>query len=211
MRYEPLPVTPRHPFGQGPFRGKGMIFEGLRAYAAQRIPGGMDAVLAEVGDPDVKKFFDQIFLASANYDLSPLVRVVRVVARLERTPVDQFVRKSARTAAELHIGGLYRQQLKVNSPEEMATRLPRMFGRYYEPCQAEIISIEQGHLRARFTGLPTLLIGNYVWSNEGFIGRALELAGAQRPRFEWSAEQADGELEGISLRTIGFNVTWAAP
>ena len=123
MRCEPLPATDRHPIGNGPFRGRGVLFNGYLEYIARRTPGGMDAVRAAIEDPAVVAFFDQIFLATGSYDLSPLIHLVRAAARVEGTPLGDFIRERSRAAAGLDAAGVYRQQLKAASPEQAAGEL----------------------------------------------------------------------------------------
>ena len=60
----------------------------------------------------------------------------------------------------------------------------------------------------RFGGLPEPMLGWYVWSNEGFIGESLALAGARSPTFEVRELAPDGERDGIPLRSVVTRVKW---
>ncbi len=204
MRLEPLPF----PFGAGPFRGRGIVFKGYFEYVSRAIPDGARRVLATCRDPRVGEFFTQIFLATAYYDLSPLILLARAAARVEGVRVDQLVRQRARTSADSVVRGLYRNLLTAETGAEMAGRLPRVFARYFDPCHAELEAVDDASLRVRFRGLPAPALGWYVWSNEGFVGRALEIAGAAQPRFRWSTPMDDGALQGVTQQSVELEVRW---
>lgn len=204
MRCEPLPIAP----GEGPFRGRGIIFKGILDYVEARTPGGLAAVRGALGDPALGAYFDRIFLASASYDLGPLIHLVRVAARREGVGLAAFIRERARSSARIDVPGVYAPVLKTASVEAMAARLPRIFSRYFEPVVVEVVECAPGRLCCRFTGLPEPMVGWYAWSNEGFMAQSLTLAGARAPRVATVEEVADGALDGIPLRALTQLATW---
>lgn len=205
MRCEPL----RFPAGEGPFRARGLIFRGFVDYVEGRVPGGMAAIRARVSAPGFAAFFDRIFLASAHYDLSPLVQLVHEAARAEGTAIDRFVRERSRKSAEIDGRGVYRAVLPTTGTREMAPRLPRMFERYFEGTTAALREVNDGSLSVEFSGLPAPMLGMYAWSTEGFVGRSLELAGAVAPRFAWRPAETRGRARGVAIVTIGLDVSWS--
>lgn len=197
--------------GAGPFRVRGTVLSGALDRIERRVPGGFAAVREAIGEPAVLAFFeDAIFLASALYDIVPLIHLVRALARLAGQSTDQLVRSGAKSAAERDVQSLYRAQMKSASPEEMASRLPRIFNRYFEPSRAEEVSVGPGVMETRFERLPAPYAGYYVWSNEGFIEGALGASGARDVRCVFSGPTPDGEISGIPLVRVGCKITWTA-
>src|SRR5262245_8543837 len=58
--------------GASPFRIKGVAYRGHLEYAQAHVPGGVAGMLADLGDPRLRAFFEQRFLASTFYDVVPL-------------------------------------------------------------------------------------------------------------------------------------------
>lgn len=204
-----VPPSHRRKLGDGPFRVRGTVYSGNVEFAQKRIPGGWPAVCADIGNPLVEAFFrDTIFLAASLYDIEPLMHLLRAITRIERIPLDKYIRDGSRAAGEDDVTGKYRAQLRSTTAEEMSTRLPRIFGRYFDPCRAEPINIGKSSTEMRFTGLPASAIGLYVWANEGFVTAALEAAGAHDVRFAWSAPIAEGDLEGVPVQTLNCRIAW---
>ncbi|HEU4537736.1 MAG TPA: hypothetical protein VFS00_26630, partial [Polyangiaceae bacterium] len=78
------PGDESHPFrpGQSPFLTKGSIYLGSQEFAAARVAGGWDAVVAQTAhDPELQAFAGQRFLAASWYDALPLVALAKAGAR----------------------------------------------------------------------------------------------------------------------------------
>ena len=133
---------------------------------------------------------------------------MRVAARLEGVPLPSFVRARARTSAKIDVPGVYAPLLKTASVQVMASRLPRIFSRYFAPIEVSVVESADDHLRVRFPRIPEPMVGWYVWSNEGFMGKALELAGARAPRIDTVEVAPDGALEQIPLRAVTQLASW---
>jgi hypothetical protein len=178
----------------------------------KHVPGGLGTICADISNKDVEPFLrDTIFLATSSYDIEPVMYLIRTLAHLSRMPLDKFVRERSRNAAERDVVGTYRAQMRSASTEEMATRLPRMFDRYFEPCRAESLNVQASCTEMRFSALPASALGFYIWPNEGFVSGALEAVGARDVRFTWNYPFADGELEGAALQSITCHITWTNP
>lgn len=50
--------------------------------------------------------------------------------------------------------------------------------------------------------------GLYVRWAVGFVGAALEIAGARDVRVEWERAAADGEVLGVVTERVRFAATW---
>ena len=208
MRFEPI-ASPRVPLGQGPFRARGVVYTAVLRYAHKLLPGRMEALRSALGDDATAAFLDQIFVASASYDISPLVRVCVVAAAIEGRSPSDFTRDRARESANMDVRGIYRVLLKLSSPEAMAERLPRAFNRYFEPCRAARAKLRRGGLESELSQIPEPMSGWYMAATDGFVSRALEMAGANGPRFSWARPEADGEAEQIPLVRLPFKVRWS--
>ncbi len=207
MRCDPLCFPP----GEGPFRGRGLIFKGYFRYIEARYPGGMLGLRGDLGDHEKAAFLGRIFLAMSFYDLGPLLHAVHLVARVERTPLAKFIRARAEASARVDVPGVYAPLLKSGSIEEMARSLPRVFSRYFEGVKSELIRFTEGPrrvLEVRFSDLPEPILGWYIWSNQGFIGECLALAGARPSVIEVCSVDDDGERDGIDLRTVVMRARW---
>ena len=210
MEAESLPAH-RFPPGDGPFGARGVLVSGIVDYARRRVAGGIDAVLADL-PPQTRAFFEgSLFLASAIYDLSPVIEFSRAAAQLQGTDLASFARARAKTSAKVSVESLYKRQLAANDPTEMAARLPRIFGRFFEPCRAEGVVAEPGRMQVCFCELPRPMLGFYAWSCEGFVPEALRLVGATNVQYRWDEPGAAGDHDGIPLANLPFTVTWDSP
>lgn len=204
-----VPPTHRKKIGESPFRIRGTVYTGNLEALKAHVPGGLDAIASEIGNDAVVAFLrDTIFLAASTYDIEPLMHLMRLFARLNRLPLDHLVRDGSRLAAEKDVVGKYRAQLRSASTEEMASRLPRIFDRYFDPCRAESLIVQANSTEMRFSGLPTSALGLYVWSSEGFVTGALEAIGAKDVKFAWENPISDGDIEGIPVQSIACRITW---
>ncbi|HGG57228.1 MAG TPA: hypothetical protein ENK31_05485 [Nannocystis exedens] len=207
MRCDPLSFPP----GEGPFRGRGLIFKGYFRYIEARYPGGMLGLRGDLDDRQQAAFLGRIFLAMSFYDLGPLLHAIRLVARVEGASLAKFICARAEASARVDVPGVYAPLLKAGSIEAMATSLPRVFSRYFEDVQSELLRFTEGPprvLEIRFRHLPEPILGWYIWSNQGFVGECLALAGARPSVIEVGRVEDDGERDGIALRMVVMRARW---
>jgi len=204
------PPLPRARLGEGPFHVRGLVYNGTIDHVERRCPGGLQAFLASIGDAELSAFISStIFLATATYDIVPLIMLLGPAARLEGIGIDRYAWMRANVAAGADVKGLYRAQLRSSGVLDMAGRLPRIFDRYFEPCRAELAGADASRIEMRFFGLPACMLGMYVWSNEGFLDGALGAVGARDVRFDWSPPKPDGERDRVALQSISTWITWS--
>ena len=97
---------------------------------------------------------------------------------------------------------------------------PKEAGRYQiirsEEATFQLVALSEppgesadDHLRVRFPRIPEPMVGWYVWSNQGFVGESLRLAGAATAKVETVAVEADGDRDGIPLEAVIQRATWA--
>jgi hypothetical protein len=204
FRFEPLDAA-AYPPGTGPFRARGFAYNAALEYVDKRFPGGRPALRAAfgAGDPYVS-YLDQLFLASGDYDVSPLVRLYVVLAAQVKTSPATFVEVGSRRSAVQQTQGMWKPMLKTSSPEAMAERVHYAFNRYFEPTQARNVSVSAQGFEVEFTKVPIQMRGIYLSSTNGFVTAALELAGATTPELVWQPPVADGELKGVRIEKVRF-------
>lgn len=208
-RYEPLD-TRKYPVGSGPFRARGLAYAHVLAYVDARLPGGRRALLDRLGPADpFASFFDQIFIASGEYDLSPLVRLFAVAASMKGVDVGAFIRRRSARSGETDTKGVWKPALHGRTPEEVAPRLSFAFARYYPPCTGAALRTEPGLFEGELRGLPGCMNGVYVDSTIGFYEGALAGVGARDVRADFDPPVGDGVFAGVALERIHFTVRWA--
>src|SRR5262249_12516841 len=114
------------PAGSSPFRIKGNAYINNRLFAALRVPGGIDAVIASLRHPELQAFFSQRFLASSWYDYFPLLLITRVEVVLMGRPWPEVLHTMGEALADRDLGGIYKLLLKFTSPKEAMLRMPKV-------------------------------------------------------------------------------------
>jgi hypothetical protein len=206
-RYEPLDPAP-FPAGQGPFQSRGLAYVHILSYADARLPGGRAALLARVGANADSKFYEQIFLVTGVYDVSPLLRLFIAAADLNKTEVGAFIQRRAARSGASDTEGIWKPALHGRTPSEVASRLNFAFARYYPPCGAESLAADRGFFEGELHGIPACMNGLYADSTVGFYQGALGRLGARDLRVEFDRARPDGSNAGIPLERIRFRTRW---
>lgn len=208
-RFEPL-STSLFPLGEGPFRARGLAYATALDYVDKRLKGGRAALLAELGPNDPwAPYLDQLFVAGANYDASPLVRLFVGAARLKGWSTSEFIAVRAHSSAKSAVHGIWKPLLKTSSPEAMAERLPLAFNRYFHPSQARTVTVANGRFDADLVKLPEPMAGMHVASTQGFVTAALSFAGARGVVFHVDGSTPDGRVGGVPLVRTRFSAIWS--
>jgi hypothetical protein len=198
--------------GEAPFHIKGVAYTRSLAYIDGRVLGGRAAVLGALvaGDAALRRFFEQPFLASAWYDVFPLVALFGAAARRVSVPSVTFLREVSRHQASEDIHGIYRFMLKLVSPERIIERLPRVAAQYFDFVTAEVRKLGARSYESIGHGVPAPLLDLYMAVTENFLLVALETAGAKNPRNIWSPSEPEGEAHGLLLMQTRRELTWEA-
>jgi hypothetical protein len=210
--WEFQPITPSQGFaiGESPLRARGIAFVAAMKYAAKKSPGGLGAVLSRLqGDP-FRPYYDQLFIMNGDYDASALLRLFNAAAELERRPRGRFIVERSRETADVDVRGVYKLLLGKPSPQRVAERLPIAFERYFAPCAARPLLIEELRFETELSRIPVQMSGLYVNASCGFVTRCLELAGAADVTFEPTATSPGQNLHGLPTVSVRFTATWRA-
>jgi hypothetical protein len=207
-RYEPIDLT-SHPLGEGPFHARGLAYATALKYVDTRLRGGRAAFLEALGPDDrYAPYYDQIFLVTGEYDVSPLVHLYVNAARMERVPVGRFIEERAKRSADTDSSGMWKPMLRAANADEMAGRLHLAFNRYFPPSHAEPVAEASGRFEGVLSRLPVCMSGLYVSSTIGFFAGALALKGARDVKTEFERPVSDSVTGGVPTEKARFCVTW---
>jgi hypothetical protein len=210
-RYERLDAA-QFVLGREPFHARGLAYVNALRYVDERTPGGRQAFRGALGpDRALCEYYDQIFLVTGEYDVSPLVILFRIAAQLEGTPVSRFIQERARWSGRSDPRGVWKPKLHGGEPGDVASKLHFAFERYFPPCGAEVREATSTRFAGELRRLPEPLNGVYVQSTIGFFQGALEDAGARDVLARFHEPASDGVYAGVPVQRIAFTVHWHAP
>jgi len=189
------------------FNSRGVVYLGARDYYDKRLPGGSEAVRAAL-PPEVAQFWDQIFLATTMYDALPIVEISRVAAEIVGVPHEEMARRNAEWLAERDIRGVYKMLLSAASPELVAVRLPRAASRYFDFGESSAKMVGGSVCRAEQRAMPQVMSSWFTACVNGFVPKALSMAGAQNPAVKVLGVTRDGEAHGMTTVTVSYEFAW---
>jgi hypothetical protein len=194
--------------GKGPFHVKGVTYRNLFDYLEEHLEGGRVRLLDALGDPALRAFADQPFLASSLYDVMPIQGMCETAATLMGKPLAAFVRDFSRQAAERDIRGIYKMLLKLVSPGMVMERVPAAARQYFDFVSATVEKLAPNRYRSSALGVPEVLMHFYMLVTEAFLGRALTLAGAFGLEHRWLPPHPDGHKDGLLLMKLQREISW---
>ena len=180
------------------------MYSGLVEYANRQLLGGYASLVASLEDPELKEFARSVFLPVCWYDVLPLAELSRALAKLERLPFRDSVKRRAAFIAGRDVNGLYRVLLKVVSPRVATSRLQQTACRYFDFGVAEELDGATGYAKGRFGKLPAGLADWFGPMVEGYASVVLRMAGAGAPRVLVGPPVPDGARQGF--RTVSFEI-----
>jgi hypothetical protein len=203
-------LSPRPPFafGQSPFHVRGAIFKVEIARAEKVVPGGLAAITARIGDPQLDAFLQRPISPAGWYDVQPLAYVGHTAAKLLRISFDQYARELGIDHARVAFDGFSGVVLRVLSHETLAMWLPRISAWFHDFGDVQTASTSPGLVRGVRTGVPRFLVHAWAITACEFAEEMLRRAGAKSPRVHTLAPEADGSREGHDTFRIPFEVCW---
>jgi hypothetical protein len=200
-------VVPVFAPGDSPFHAKGMLWMGMRAFMSAQVPGGVDAVCAELPKP-LSEFLTQMFLPTAYYDLMPVLPVVQAASAALRLDTLEYVKRSAVWHAEQDMNGVYRAMLLMDSPVAVCRRFGSIHSQIYDFGKAQMLREEANRVESLATGMPEPLAWWWKRASEHYVLTVLRAAGAKNPRMHWQPNQPDGARSGVPLVRLPSYTTW---
>ena len=195
--------APAPPTGQASaFHVKGIIYRGTQIFFDERVPGGMQALVSAIGEPELAAFIQQPFLSASFYDALPIAALIRCEARAMSLPVAQYLDVRTRFQAEKDIGTVYKFLLKLVSLEQVAQRVPRIITQLFDFGVPVVEVVEQEHVTLRIEGWPAALV---EWARAAFgvyLETALRLSGAKQARAVIHARGKSPPRGGVDCVTL---------
>jgi hypothetical protein len=196
------------PPGASDFHVKGLVYSGARDFYAHRLPGGLEALRAQLVNPDVIDFWEQTFVASSWYDLYPLMAINQAASRLVGVPYTQLVTENARSIAQRDIRGVYKLLLNVASPEIVVRRLLTASLLYLDFGQSQgefvgpkVFRAVQLHIPGPFSTWMTATV-------RGFVPVAMEEAGAHDVQIESYIQGTHAHPSGAAVMELVHDIKW---
>lgn len=202
---EHVPFEP----GESPFHCKGILYLDTLAFFDERVPGGRDALFADIGEPKLRAFFGQHFVVGGWYDVFPLLALQSVAASALAMPYLEVIRAVARAQVPNQFRGVYKFLLKLSSPDMVMNSLPRLSAKYYDFVKSEVRQVRAKLYESSGEGVPLVAASAYMISTDVGIREALELAGAQGVRLHWLPVEPMGEAHGIPIVRTRREATWS--
>lgn len=193
-------------FGRSPFRVKGVLYLGTQSFFAEH--HGIDALLREIEEPQLREFIAQPFLAASLYDVTPVPALIAYEARVLRMGLPSYLLHRTRHQARKDLGGVYAWLLKLASPRLIARHLPRIMMQMFDFASVEVVRDEPNEVVAVMRGIPRILapwleVGLHVYAET-----ALTLAGARANTSPPKLVSA-GQRAGLELVEMTVALRWA--
>ncbi len=199
-----LPCAP----GLSPFHVKGMAYRGLLQFVSKRLPGGMDALLANLDDVRLHGFLKKQFLAASRYDILPMLPLHAAMARMVGVPIDVFARERAVSQARYDGETVYRRMVEGATLVDVATRLPRIGMQYYDFGTCDGWLVEPGHVVLRRTGVPAYVMRWYAPLQASYFEELVRVLGASFVDTRCLTPEAEGTRSGFEVVTYETELRW---
>jgi hypothetical protein len=198
--------APPLPPGAGPFHIKGGGFLGHLAWVDASYPGGRETFLAALS-PDMREYFETMFLASGWYDLLALASAGHVCARTLGMGYREFIAMRSRHQAQLDISGMYRFLLKLASPRMVAARIPKVMAQYLDFGTSRIVREDETSVAFDLVGIPVILTDWLLGAYEGFFDVIVTSAGGKSPVYR-SESSVHPKVHGFPAVTLRLDAGW---
>jgi hypothetical protein len=203
-----VPPEPLFPTGVSPFRQKGMVYLGNQEFYAERIPGGMAAVVRSLPNDRQRSFFEQRFQASEWYDALPNAYLQQAAARLRGVMFIEHGRQVGAWHARARMTGIYRAMLKVVSNESVALWIPRLSSVYYDFGRLDTRVVGARRVSIVRSGIPAALVRLQSAVMIGMGEETLALSGAREVRAVLNDVTPDGSSSGCPLYRLAGDLSW---
>jgi hypothetical protein len=180
---------------------KGNAYRGFVTLVGKVVPGGMDTLVAMLAERDLRDFVKQPFLASARYDILPLVPLCAAVARILGVQLDGFVRSTTRKQAQYDARTVYKRIFDTESIADLSERFARFNENYYDFGRYESALTAPGRLMITHAEIPAYLRPWHLPMHVAYAEAAMEIAGAKEIKVLSSVVTPAGARAGFPLIT----------
>jgi hypothetical protein len=148
-----------------------------REWVDQRLGPGTFTKLARSREPE----FPELALAIAWYDVHPLVHALTEAAKLLDMPVREITASIAYLNADRDLHTVLRAFMWAAGPVMLLSQSARLWRAYVAFAEARVILNERGRYVGQCHTFPSELSEWVAGAWEGFLPRAIEIAGGSRP------------------------------
>jgi hypothetical protein len=194
--------------GESPFRIKGVAYQHTFG-TCDKAPGGREAVLAAIPSRAGREYLAQTFLASAWYDVLPMVWLDAATAHVRGLPPELALRNDSIDLARTSLRGIYKSMLQILSSATVASVLPRLMNTYYSFTSSRAERVGPTEVHAVVAGMPALLRDWYMVSGTAFGEEALALSGTKSPSLVWLPPKPSGMKDRFALNELTCRITWS--
>jgi tRNA A-37 threonylcarbamoyl transferase component Bud32 len=191
----PLPCPP----GSSPFHIKGMPYRGLVFVVNRLLPGGLAALCEALPDERLRTFARQPFLATARYDILPLLPLYATLARLLDMPFDGFVRTSCAAQCRYDTQTVFKSIWANATVESIADRIGRFSAQYYDFGKVSASVPEPHVLVIEHTGIPAYVHPWFRPMHESYKEELIRHLGGEDVQTVSHEAVADGVRGGMGL------------
>ncbi len=196
------------PAGASPFHVKGHVYQKMFEDFESTVDGGVATLVARSGEPGLDEFVQQKFMTGGWYDALPMMPLSIAHARACGVPLHAHLRDRGRWVAERDIPGIYRVLLRLASPELVVSRLPRAATQYFDFGACDVETLRPGVAHATLRGVPQSLVPLVAATTEGFVGAALEIAGARTVNVRCIDTPRDAARDAIATMLVRLEIAW---
>jgi hypothetical protein len=212
---ERLPEVPRlvppgatFAFGGSPFRVKGVLYQGTQQFFQEHLHGGLEALVADIREPELQAFLAQKFLPSGWYDVMPVPALIAYESRALRMSLREYLAHRTRFQARRDLSGVYAWLLRLATPGLVASQLPKIMSQMFDFVRPESRRTEDHSVEMHFHGIPAVLEEWLHTVTEVYAETAMKLAGARSVSVSASSLSADREHAGVRVVTLSTTVGW---
>jgi hypothetical protein len=187
---------------------KGNAWRGVQEFIQAVAPGGMAAVSPRLSEA-TQRFFAQMFVPSAWYDILPIEEITRASALLTGETHTMHCRALADFILKRDSTGLYRAILRFATPELMVRALPFATKRYFDFVKLDVHNVDQRSYRVIVSGVPQLVAMTYITITNVFITRAIEGSGGRNVICEISTPVSAGAVSASPTVKFERRLSWS--
>ena len=203
-----LPREPPFLAGMSPFHTLGVAYTGLFAFIGKQVPGGVDAFRRALPTEALRRFFEQPFSSSRNYDVVPLPYAATTIARLRGIGFVEQVREANRTAARGGFAKAYSALLRTIQSDTLVLALPRAAAILHDFGKVTVKVVGPHCVQGARNGVPHVLVAWSTVAAGGFIETMMQDAGAKEVRMTFFEPEEDGLVAGQTTYRLPFRLEW---
>lgn len=207
--YSSLSFTPPYPPGKSTYCAKGLGYRSFFEDCDRVVPGGRQAVIDAIQQPELKAFFSQEFLAGSWFDIFPLPLGREIAARLAGVPMPQLAREAMAFTIRRDAATVYKSALSRREPEAILEGLDIVARQYLNFSPLVRPAMTDARTRVVYRDhFPKVLVPWCEGFSHGYTVAALKIANVPNPRVRFSTEPERPASDGLELVQVRVETSW---